>query len=266
MKITKGTKKAEDLLERLRQEGDLVDVYSHSFFERQPTRDEDPEAPFARNGMDEVEELENDPDSGTYPMGHLLFIFLDDYRAEIHEELVRLYPPLGYVIRSDKHKPDFLILNLYTRQILCVGLGRKNRLFVIDAESDRTINAFGLISAEDDTNYMDRFMEHDCYEVVYDLIVALYRLGDAMYRYDNHLCVLEEVEYSLECQPNEDGYYYLRDLGGKIIDEEELYTREDLEMMREEMAEYEAIETESMKMINCFFPQCERGELNTGDY
>lgn len=265
MIITKGSKKAEALLERLRQEGDLVDVYSHSFFERQPTRDEDSWAPFSREGMKEVEDLENDLDSGTYPKGHLLLIFLDDYKPEIHEELVSLYPPLGNVIRSDKHKPDFLILNLYTRQILCVGLGRKNRLFVIDAESGRSINAFYLMSRDDDSDYMHPFMQHDCYEVVYDLVVALYRLGDAMHQYDIHPCILEEVEYSLECQPNEDGYYYLRELDGRINDEE-LYSRQELEQMREEMAEYEEIQRNSMKMINCFFPQCERGELNTGDY
>ena len=265
MIITKGSKKAEALLERLRQEGDLVDVYSHSFFERQPTRDEDSWAPFSREGMNEVEDLENDPDSGTYPKGHLLLIFLDDYKPEIHEELVSLYPPLGNVIRSDKHKPDFLILNLYTRQILCVGLGRKNRLFVIDAESNRLINAYGLISSSDDSEYMDRFKEHDCYEAVYELIFALYRLGNAMFRNDSQPCALDFVELALDSKPDENGNYYLRDYDDDLLDEDP-YSREDLEMMRDEMVEYEAIEKESMKTINCFFPQCERGELNTGDY
>jgi len=37
MKINKGTKKAEALFAQLRAEGDLVDVYSKEFFDRQPS-------------------------------------------------------------------------------------------------------------------------------------------------------------------------------------------------------------------------------------
>jgi hypothetical protein len=49
MKITKGTPQAMSLLTELKESGDLVDVYSEDFFDRQPTYEDDPSAPFFKD-------------------------------------------------------------------------------------------------------------------------------------------------------------------------------------------------------------------------
>jgi hypothetical protein len=109
MKITNGTPQAMKLLEELKKSGDLVDVYSADFFNRQPTYDEDPLAPFTKGAMDAIEEVENDPDESAKPKNHLLFIFVDEYKKDILEKLKAVYPPLQEIFKQG-HLPDFLLL------------------------------------------------------------------------------------------------------------------------------------------------------------
>jgi len=265
MKITAGTPDAMALLSVLRKEGALVDVYSAEFFSRQPAYEDDPKAPFTKDGMQYIDELESDPESDCYPRGHLLFIFVDDYRPELRRELTRVYPPLAALIDNNKHNPDFLLLNLYTRQVLSVGLGRKNRLFVVDAASGDPINAFGLTGIEDHDRYMQIFMEHDPYNASEDLIRALHDLGSAMFRYDNEQATIEDIEHSLEGDPDENGLYPLIDSSGEPLTDE-LYTKSELSDLHDELSDYRRSEDDALKVINAFFPQCERAELNTGDY
>lgn len=275
MKISKGSKKAHSLLERLAKEGDLVDVYSKEFFDRQPSFKDDPSAPFNKEGFEYViEEYESNSDNDEKPLGHLLFIHVCKYKTDLRKSLVNLYKPLRKLIDAGKHNPDFLILNLYTRQMLCVGLGRKNRLFAIDAQTGKSINVFGLLQGihaagilgvDNDELYMARLVEHDVYESVSDLVHALHELGVAMYGYDGMSANIEELEHTTTSTPDEDGLYQLKNWDDEIIDEEK-FTKAELMSMLEEINGYRATEDESMKMINIFFPQCERGELNTGDY
>lgn len=274
MKIIKGTQKAQELLSKLADQGDLVDVYSKSFFDRQPSFKDDQYAAFNREGFDYLfEEYEDNPENDINPLGHLLFVHVDDYKKDIRKSLVELYEPLASLIDSEKHNPDFLLINLYTKQVLCIGLGRKNRLFMIDAATGKSVNAFGLLGRSissdlmfgEDSDYMARFIEHDIYESVSDFVNAVYELGVAMYSYDNMAGSLEEIEHTVNSGPNENGVYQLKNWDNEIIDEEE-YSKEQMDAMLNEINEYQAQEDESMKIINIFFPQCERGELNTGDY
>lgn len=274
MKIIKGTQKAEELLSKLADQGDLVDVYSKSFFDRQPSFKDDQYAAFNREGFDYlIEEYENNPENDIKPLGHLLFVHVDDYKKDMRKSLVELYEPLASLIDSGKHNPDFLLINLYTKQVLCIGLGRKNRLFLIDAATGKSVKAFGLLGSSissdlmfgEDSDYMARFIEHDIYESVADFINAVYELGVAMYSYDNMAGNLEEIEHTVHSGPNENGVYQLKNWDDEIIDEEE-YSKEQMDAMLNEINEYQAQEDESMKIINIFFPQCERCELNTGDY
>jgi hypothetical protein len=134
MNITKGTPKAMSLLAELKETDDLVDVYSNEFFDRQPTHDEDPLAPFTKDGMITIEEMENDSDEDAKPKNHLIFIFVNENDEDIHDKLMDTYPPLRNCFEQG-HLPDFLLLNLYTQQMLCIGFGRKNRMFIVDAET-----------------------------------------------------------------------------------------------------------------------------------
>jgi hypothetical protein len=274
MKITSGTKKAVALLAKLQQDGNLVDVYSKSFFNRQPSAKEDPNATFTKEGFEWlVNEYESDSDSDYNPVGHLLLIHVDGCEEETRKELTNFYKPLGALIDAGKHDPDFLIINLFTQQILCVGLGRKNRLFVIDAATQKSVNAFGLLSgmhasglmAGEDHGYMDNFTRHDVYECASDLIHAVHQLGVAMFRYDGIEANEEQIEYTLDSGPNESGVYKLKNWVNEIIDEDE-YSRERIVELLMESKGYQAEIDDALRVINLFFPQCERGELNTGDY
>ena len=131
-----------------------------------------------------IEETESDLEAEAKPKNHLLFIFVDEYKKDIREKLKAVYPPVQKFFEQ-YHSPDFLLLNLYTKQMLCVGFGRKNRLFIIDAETGNHINAFNLNGIADDSEYMDQFLESDVYESVSDLIHALYDLSIAMYECDH---------------------------------------------------------------------------------
>lgn len=274
MKITEGTKQTEELFRSLADDGDLVDVYSKSFYDRQPSYKDDPSADFNKEGFEYLlEECENNPECEIKPLNHLLFIHVDDYKKDVRQALIDVYEPLANLIDNGKHNPDFLLINLYTRQVLCVGFGRKNRLFIIDAETGESVNAFGLLGGlhssalfvDEDGGYMDRFTEHDIYETVSDFLHALYTLSVAMFSYDNMAGNQEQIENTIEAGPNENGVYQLINWDDEIIDEEE-YSKEQMDDMLKEINEYQADEDESMRVINIFFPQCERGELNTGDY
>ena len=96
MKITKGTPQAMSLLAELKETDDLVDVYSKEFFDRQPTYDEDPSAPFTQDGMITIEEMENDSDEDAKPKNHLIFIFVNENDEDIQDKLVATYPPLNF--------------------------------------------------------------------------------------------------------------------------------------------------------------------------
>jgi hypothetical protein len=86
-----------------------------------------------------------------------------------------------------------------------------------------------------------------------------------MYGYDGMSANIEEIEHTIASTPDQDGLYQLKNWDDEIIDEEQ-YTKAQLTSMLEECNGYLNEEQEAMKVINIFFPQCERGELNTGDY
>lgn len=269
MKVKKATKKVQDLLDELARAGDLVDVYSKSFFDRQPSVKTDPYALFSQEGFQYVlDEYENNIESEEKPLGHLLFIHVNGLNAEMRKTLIEVYKPLKNLIDAGKHNPDFIIINIFTKQLLCIGLGRKNRLFAIDAASGEGINAFNLIGGSrdgEDAAYMDRFTKHDIYECVSDLVHALHKLGLAMYNYDSTIANQDQLEHTLDSGPNQLGVYQLKSFEGEILDDEE-YSKEEVIQLLEEIIEYQKEEDDSMKVINIFFPQCYQGDLNTGDY
>jgi hypothetical protein len=258
MKITKGTTKAMKLLEKLNKSGDLVDVYSDDFFNRQPTYEEDPSAPFLKGGMESIEEIESDNFEKAKPKNHLLFIYVDQYKKDVQDELTIVYPPLKKIFDAG-HLPDFLLLNLYTKQMLCVGFGRKNRIFILDAKSGKGINAFDLYGINDDSKYVEKFIKNDVYEATSDLLHALHNLSVTMYEYDHLPGNDDLVAFALDEENTRDGLHY-------IEGDDEGYTTEQINEFLEKYQEYQVYEDEAMKMIKVFFPQCERGELNTGDY
>lgn len=208
--------------------------------------------------MGHIEELEADPSENAKPKNHLLFIYLESYKRELINKLLVLCPAL--VKHFDGlHEPDFIILNLYTKQMLCVGFGRKNRIFAYDPMYEPFIDFFGLTGSGDGGKYLDRLMEHDCYEAVRDFAQALATLSEAMFDWDHLPHNPEMLEIALDDGAKSDGLYY-------VEDDEDGYTKEDLEGYIEEYADCQIRGDAALKIIHVFFPECEWGELNTGDY
>lgn len=236
---------ARELFEELKREKLLVDVYSQEWFD---TRDEDGD--FPRCLLSNLE--------GEYSpeyLNHLLIIHLDQYKDEYNERLVSAIPCLSEVINESYHKPDFLFINLKLNKILCVGLGRKNQIFVIDGETNQSVNAFGITSGDEE--FIHEFTKYDHLEVVSDLINALDSLGEAFFAFDSLPSNPDEIYGALQSEPDEEGYYHLEW-------DDESYTKEDLEGFLAEQEQQLEIMKESENIIHIFFP--EAYEFNTGDY
>lgn len=258
MKISKGTPQAMALLNLLKKEGNLVDAYSSEFFDRQPNYDEKPYAPFFNSGMERVNEIEADVTESAKPKNHLLFIYIESYKQELIDKLLSIYPPLAKGF-SAFHKPDFLILNLYTKQILCIGFGRKNRLFAFDPNYDESIDLFGFTGIGDGGKYIEKFIENDSHDLVEDFVTALAQLSEAMFEWDHLPNNPELIEWALDDGPRADGLYYAED-------DEDGYTKEEMEEFLEQFSYCQSKGDEALSVICSFFPQCDWGELNTGDY
>jgi hypothetical protein len=258
MKISKGSPKAMSLLEHLKKEGDLVDVYSENFFGRQPSIADDPHAPFSKDTLEEIDYLESEPEEEKKPKNHLLFIFLDTYKRDVIDKMQQIYPPLKRIF-SAGHAPDFLLLNLYSQQMLCVGFGRKNRLFIIDAKTAKPINYFRSATSAD-YEYMGIFTDHDINEAVNDFLTALAELSYFMFEYDQLPGNEDMISLAIDAGPSDDGFYYIEGA------DSDGYTEVEINDLLNQCNDFHAGENKAMKMINIFFPQCERGELNTGDY
>jgi hypothetical protein len=274
MKITGGTQTAIALLEKLQQDDYLIDVYSKSFFDRQPSAKDDPHADFTKEGFDFfLEEYETNLDVDQKPLGHLLFLHIDDYQPDMRQSIVEIYKPLAKLIDCGRHNPDFLIINLFTKQILCIGLGRKNAIFITDAATGITVNAFGLLGSlhngglinGEDSGYMERFTEHDVYDFVSDFIHAVYDLSVAMSNRDGMLANSEQIRYTIGLGPDEKDFYQLKDTEQNLIDQRK-FNKQEITALLEQINSYESDEDKAMKKIHIFFPYCDQSELNTGDY
>lgn len=258
MKINKGTAQAMKFLELLKKEGNLTDVYSQEFFDRQPTYDEDPDAPFYKEYMEYIEGFEADQNENLKPKNHLLFIYLDEYKDDLIDELLAICPSL--VKHFDGlHAPDFIILNLYTKQMLCVGFGRKNRIFAYDPMYEPLIDFYGLTGSGDGGKYIEKFTEHDCYSAVSYFAQTLHKLSQAMFDWDHLPANPDEISMILDKGPNEDGRY-------SVDAYVEGCTEEEMNGFISEFDDAERRKDEAMKVIHIFFPTPDWWYLNTGDY
>jgi hypothetical protein len=148
----------------------------------------------------------------------------------VQDELTIVYPPLKKIFDAG-HLPDFLLLNLYTKQMLCVGFGRKNRIFILDAKSGKGINAFDLYGINDDSKYVEKFIKNDVYEATSDLLHALNNLSVTMYEYDHLPGNDDLVAFALDEENTRDGLHY-------IEGDDEGYTTEQINEFLEKYQEY----------------------------
>ncbi len=237
---------AKQLFADLKVNNLLVDVYSKEWFD---TRDENCNY-FPKSLLGNIED-EYDPKF----FNHLLVIHVDEYNQNFPQRIVQTFPCLSSLINEGIHKPDFLFVNINISKILCVGLGRKNQLFAIDAETNKSVNAFDLTHGDD--AYIEEFTEDDHLEVVSDIVRALFDLGVAFFENDSIPSNETDLYQAIESEPDEEGFYHLE------WDDED-YTKEQLEEFLEEKERQNEIMKESEEIIQLFFPDAY--EFNTGDY
>jgi len=256
MKFNKNNSKGLALLEKLEKNGDLINIYSDNFLKRlQSNKD-----------IKIIKKNANNPKI----RNHLLFIFVNEYKKDIHEELKAIYPQLEKFF-SNHHLPDFILLNNNTKQMLCVGFGRKNKLFIIDSKTNTSIKSHGffpqridssILSIKEggtDQKYISQFTEKDVLKVVKFFLKALDDLSLAMFEFDHLPGSFESINQALNKENIKDGLHY-------IEGEDEGYTTDEINQL---IIEYDFNNdnlNEALKKIRIFFPQCEIGELNTGDY
>ena len=206
-----------------------------------------------------------DDEYGTEYHHHLYFLFMDPYDKEAHKNhknICDVFPELSNLILTDKHLPNFIIINTKVEKILCIGLGRKDRTFIIDAKTKKSIEftAENSRSSTGDDDYFTEFTKFDHDHLVEDLINNLDLTGSVFFDWAHMPLDNENVAYELLDKPaNEDG---------KIVHEDDgkEYTKGEIE---EIIKEYDKLLNDQdgyMKVINFFFPQCEPGDLGTGDY
>ena len=155
--------------------------------------------------------------------------------------------------------------------MLCVGFGRKNKLFIIDSKTNTSINSHGFFpqridssilsikEGDTDQKYISQFTEKDVLKVVKFFLKTLDDLSLAMFEFDHLPGSFESINQALNKENIKDGLHY-------IEGEDEGYTTDEINQL---IIEYDFNNdnlNEALEKIRIFFPQCEIGELNTGDY
>lgn len=242
MKIKGGTKQALELIEALKSTGNLIDVYSREWMSSKE------DGIYSANEYDAL--VEQHGDEFTH---HLLVVMLDEYKQEISEKLIAVYPPLKALLKDNYHHADFLFINLATLQILAIGLARKNSMYMLDVGTDLDINTHDFFSSE----YIKKFTELDHCKVVWEISDALERLGQSHYDFD-HLPGNPDIIFELLSNPPaEDGLYHY---------DGETYSKQELEEIDKEMTEVLEYMEEWVETLQEYFPNLPRSDLTTQDY
>ena len=203
-----------NILEKLKENGDLIDVYSNEWLLKQ--EDDSP--------LNSAIASKFDKQFGNDYRGHLKIIYLSNRDDAF--ELATVYPQLQQQIKDGTHRPNFLFMNNNLNKILCVGLGRKNRIFILDSDTNKSVDVFGVPgNPNSDKKYIQEFTKIDHANVVKTIV---HTLNDASTLMD------EQADF----------------------DE---YDSEEYEDVCDRL--YEVV-----RGIQFYFPQCEAGELNSGDY
>jgi hypothetical protein len=260
MQYKGGTKAAQSAIDQLQKLGALINVYSNEWLSKNPK--------FSSFGAEEL--VDFDSQSGDACSGHLLIISTSLDSDAVADLLLTAHPDFAVAFGGDAvhQKPDFVFINLATRQILCIGLGRKNYVFGYSIGADSVLindaNVRAIIdrtfdSASQDATlaFINEMVKYDHGNVVINLIESLYEFGVSARAWDQLPSNPEVIEEILELGPNEDGMY---DIDDELMSEEEV---------REVLDEFEQANSwgkENLSVIQDFFPELTWADLNTQDY
>lgn len=255
-----GTVAARECISKLKQMGALVDVYSHEWLGIQPEH--------IYFGADDLEEYQQK--SKNRCAGHLLIVSTSLDQQAVGDLLTAAHPGFEAVFgeKSAYHKPDFILINLATQQILCIALGRKNYFFGFAIGADNVRIHDGNVhncsqpwlhkDSEDPTLvFMREFRALDYAAIVENLMESLYEFGVHARAWDYLPLIPEKIQEIIASGPNSDGLYDIDD---------ELMTLDEAREVIEEFEDADEMGNDHLHTLQQFFPDLTWGDLNTQDY
>jgi len=255
MNYTGGTKQALSFIEKYKKLGYIVDIYSDQWVNAQ-----DPDEYYAITPEDLIR---FDKDFGKEYRGHLLAVYLGDANPELRQELRKILKPFDEYcnIKPSSWRilsiPALLFINLKTQEILCIGLGYKNRIYSFELGKYMHAHKNGL-QITDAVKCSEDFYALDHHNVAKGALKTMEQLGDNYYEYDN-LPGNADVIVSLN---EDDGLYYFDD-----YDTDEGMTAEEVDELVADYARYSEWIDDCIDDLKAYFPKIdERWELNSGAY
>ena len=259
-----GTPEVQNFIKKYKASGYLIDPYSDEWIAVVEKRAENNEINY-ESGLDTYGAF--DEKYGKSYRNHLLIVYVNIYNKELIEDLKKIYQPLRDIFDEQgsafkAHKPDFLFINLATEQILCVGLGRKNKLMQFDSARYAAGQNESRIDILDknaktgfDSNYASEFTALDHDELIGKLVLNLKTLGDYLLENDR----LNFYHDNGSAEPNDEGMYEFEN-GRDPVDQD------GLDALRDASDMYASYINESIESIQVFFPMAEVADLNPEDY
>jgi hypothetical protein len=205
---TGGTPEAIQFIEKYKKTGHIVDFYSDEYIENRNKNN----CPINLKYLKSL-----DQEHGTAYRNHLLVIYIGDEQREMLSELSNLYEPIHRYFNLDSGgpghviKPDFLLINLATQEILCVGIGGRNREFHFELhnylgkhttpEAPNKLNHFTKSAMSDECSMA--FYELDHWHLAQNLINEMKKLGEA-YEEDSKRGVQSSIKFLSHFAPIDD--------------------------------------------------------------
>lgn len=255
-----GTDAANTSLRELKNLGVLVDVYTKDWLDSNPD--------FSYLSHDDLDDYQSKSKGACE--GHMLIISTSLSSNLISALLIHAHPIFAKILDENirLHKPDLIFINLASRQILCVGLGRKNYFFGYALEDEKVNLTDGVVeeilrngyknSDQSPTHkFLNEFLKYDYAQVVIALIESLYEFGICARNWDHLPLNSEEVQQLLDRGPDENDQYDIDD---------EMMSFEEVKQILKEFAEAENWGRENLATLQEYFPELTWGDLNTQDY
>ncbi len=251
-----GTSLANKFISKYSSSGHLLDLYSDAWISKNKDFD----------GMSIADFKKYDAKFGTDYRNHILLISTDwyeDSESNFSEDLAQVFPKYKNQLRNYSDHvyfdPNFVLINLATKQMLAVGLGRNNRCFMNDVSSNSSVfmNLPNDLSAQavfgkKDKTYFSDFLRLDHAGIVYKFLFTLNEIGPLVYTRDSE-CTPALYDELLMAEPDEDGVY---EVYGDTFSEED---RNELIKVYEKLNQKVIIHEEFLMR---FFPNLDFGSLN----
>ena len=159
-----GTTNAVEFIEKYKKSSRVIDFYSDEHMKSISRKN----SIYSKNTLKDL-----DKNFGEKYRNHLLAIYIGDENTEVMSELADIYAPFGKLFSLSGPsgwpliKPDFLFISLFSQEILCVGLGRKNQIF--EYELHKCIANHDAEYGENRNNINSKRISTECSQEFYEL-------------------------------------------------------------------------------------------------